>query len=169
MIYAKAHIKRLLMLVLSLLDRPQNHTIVPALLSTVLTRARALAASLWTFVASEAIPSSEDGDAREAARLRHGRPQGAVGAVRVCAAPGPRLQALHVTVCAALTTAWCPAGTLTVPSKRRQIGGGDRSEKGTVAGTGKKRWREVKWRQVKGQQVRDVWRENSFRLGKENI
>lgn len=93
---------------------------------SVHTRARAFAASLGAFVASKAIPSGKDGNAREAASLGDWRPEGAVGAVRVCAAPGPRLQALHVTVCAALTTARCPAGALTVPSRRKQHRGGRR-------------------------------------------
>lgn len=105
----------------------------PQLVSSVLTRAGALAASLWAFVAAKAVPPAKDGYAREAAGLRDGWPEGAVGAIRVGAAPGPRLQALHVTVCAALTTARCPAGALTIPSEIRQ--------KGEEEGTDK----EMKW------------------------
>lgn len=87
----------------------------------VLTRARAFAAALWAFVTTKAIPPGKDGDAREAAGFSDGWPEGAVGAVWVSAAPRPWLQALHVTVCAALTTAGCPAGALTVTSKNREM------------------------------------------------
>lgn len=103
------------------------------MISSILTGARAFAASLWAFVAAKAIPSGKDGDAREAAGLSDGRPEGAVRTVWIGAAPGTRLQALHVTVCAALTTAGRPAGALTVPSVRRQNG---EEEKGDT---------EVKW------------------------
>lgn len=72
---------------------------------------------MGTLVAAQAVPSGEDGDAREAAGFSDGRPESAIGAVRICAAPRPWVQALHVTVCTALTTAGCSAGTLTVPSE----------------------------------------------------
>lgn len=117
--------------------------------STVLTRARAFAASLWAFVAAKAIPSGKDGDAREAASLSDGRPEGTVGAVWVGAAPWPWLQALHITVCAALTTARCSAWALAVPSERRQNWEEEKREikrwnEGDKMGidTRRKRWQE---------------------------
>lgn len=50
-------------------------------LCQVLTRARAFAATLGAFVASKAIPSGKNGDAREAAGLGDRWPERTVGAV----------------------------------------------------------------------------------------
>ena len=51
-----------------------------------------------------AVSAHEHGDAVEAVGLGHGRPEVAVGAVRVGAAPRPRLPVLRLVLRAALTT-----------------------------------------------------------------
>lgn len=73
------------------------------------------AAGRLPLAAADAVSTGEDGDAAEAAGLGDGGPQGAAGAVRVRAAPGPRIQALELTVYAALPAAGGPARALPVP------------------------------------------------------
>lgn len=65
-------------------------------------------------LAAQTVSAREDGDAAEAAGFGDRRSERAVGAVRVCAAPRTRLQALHVAVGAALATAGRPAGAFPV-------------------------------------------------------
>ncbi len=65
-------------------------------------------------LAAQTVSTREDGDAAEAAGFGDRRSERAVGAVRVCAAPRTRLQALHVAVGAALATAGRPAGAFSV-------------------------------------------------------
>lgn len=65
-------------------------------------------------LAAQTVSAREDGNPAEAAGFGDRRSERAVGAVRVCAAPRTRFQALHVAVGAALATAGRPAGAFPV-------------------------------------------------------
>lgn len=68
-----------------------------------------------TAAAFAAVTSGEDGDSTEAAGFGDRRSHAADGAVRVCAAPRPRLQGSEFAVCAALSAAGGAAQPFTVP------------------------------------------------------
>ena len=138
---------------------PSRHPL-PFLPRGPLTRARAPAAALGALVAAQAVTAGEDGDAREAAGLGDGRPQRTVGAVRVSAAPGPRLQALHVAVRAALTATGRPAGALAVPPgwlRPGEVGVATGCGRTTGAGRNKKvgRWEEAEGKKNTKKSVTD--------------